>query len=104
MEEDEDGDEVAEGEMESDSDTPAAISKGKPETSKYFRSYKYDTSKSELSLFSKTGKKVSFLDVPEEVFSSMTNAPVFDIFFRFSLMDVHESKPDAREYIIDLND
>ena len=83
--------------------SPEAV-KGKPESSRYFRSYQYDADSQELSLYSLTGKKITFFEVPEGAYVSMTSAPVFDLFFRFKLMDVYESKPEAREYIIGLSE
>lgn len=111
MEEEVTEDVAAADDMEADAEALAeganpklsGVFKGKPESSKYFTSFKYDAEKSDLMI--RGGRSsITFSDVPGEVYNSMTNAFSFDLFYRFNLMDVYESKPDAREFIRSLRE
>lgn len=71
--------------------------------SHYFQSYSYDAASSNLTLQAIKGGKLTFSGVPSATVDALASAPVFDVYFRFKLMDVYPSKPKDREFMRDLN-
>jgi len=100
-------DETTNGE-EAAADEPVAVAAGDKTVtlpkgaSHYFSSYTYDAASSKLTLQAIKGGKLTFSDVPEEVVSEMETASVFDVYFRFKLMDKYPSNPKDREFMRDL--
>jgi len=74
-----------------------------PGSSHYFKSYSYDAASNSLTLQAIKGGKLTFSEVPATVVDELAAATIFDVYFRFKLMDVYPSKPKDRDFMKGLN-
>ena len=68
--------------------------------SRTFKTVRYDARKSTLTFITVDDQVLTYKDVPESVYDALVAAPVFDVFFRFRIMDVFESNPNDRELLL----
>lgn len=78
------------------SDQAAVIPEGK---SKLFKSVRYNAKKSQLVFLTLDDQVINYADVPATLMDELLAAPIFDIYYRFKVMDVYVSEPKDREII-----
>jgi len=67
--------------------------------SQLFKTVRYDPANSQLTFVTVDDRKLAYRNVPEAIYDGIIAAPVFDIYYRFRVMDMFESDPKDRELI-----
>lgn len=87
-------------------EAPVAVAAPAPATtsgiegkSLLFKSVKYDQAKSRLLFRTLDDQVIIHKEVPVATYEALMAAPIFDIYYRFSIMDNFESEPKIREYL-----
>jgi len=70
-----------------------------PGGSHYFKSYSYTAANSNLTLQAIKGGKLTFSEVPATAVDELAAAAIFDVYFRFQLMDKYPSVPKDRDFM-----
>ena len=70
-----------------------------PKKALVFKSVRYDEKHSKMILLTVDGKTLTYSDVPGEIYDGLVSAPIFDVYFRFKVMDTFASQPNDRELI-----
>jgi hypothetical protein len=64
-----------------------------------FKSARYDGDNKKLTFLTLDDRSLVYSDVPREIYDGLAVAPLHDIYYRFKIMDVFESKPKDRELL-----
>jgi len=78
------------------SNSTTVIPEGK---SSLFKSVRYDAGKSRMIFLTLDDKVITYSDVPGESYDALIAADLFDIHYRFRVMDVFPSDPNDREVV-----
>lgn len=78
------------------SNQAAVIPEGK---SSLFKSVRYNAAKSQLVFLTLDDQVITYSDVPGTLMDELVAAPIFDIYYRFKVMDVYASEPKDRDII-----
>ncbi len=67
--------------------------------SQLFKTVRYDGPKGLLTFVTLNDQRLVYKGVPESIYDGLVEAPIFDIYYRFRIMDNFESEPNDRELI-----
>ena len=67
--------------------------------SRTFKTVRYDPRKSTLTFITVDDQMLTYNKVPDGVYDELINAPVFDVYYRFRILDVFESDPNDRDLL-----
>jgi len=67
--------------------------------SSLFKTVRYDAGKSSLTFITVDEQVLKYKNVPEETYDALLAAPLFDIYYRFRIMDAFESEPNDRDLL-----